>query len=163
MKKKTVKILLIVIAVILLLVGIVEIIHFSRKEETPNNTNKFSENHYNIASEVEEAPGTKVYTSPTLDKEHCLDTICVENVSFYYTDEGGRMEYTVINKSDKAASGFLKLVFGNQSLKIVYQDVPAGGKTKSGTFYSQKKIQSMEDYHLEHLSDDEYKKIIYSK
>ena len=161
MKNNKVKIIFLIIAGILLLVGIIEIIHFTKKNETPHRPG--TDNGYTVSSKVEELPGTKVYNSPTLNSEHCLDTICVENVSFYYTDEGGRMEYTVINKSDKVASGFLKLVFGKQSLKIVYQDVPAGGKVKSGTFYANKTIESMEDYHLEYLSDEDYKKIIYSK
>ena len=161
MKNKKIKVIVIVLVVILLLVGIVEIVLFSRKKEPSKVPSRSNE--YNISSQVEEAPGTVVFNSPTLAAEHCLDSICVQDVTFYYTDEGGRIEYTVVNKTQEVASGFLKLVFGNQSLRIVYQDVPVGGKIKSGTFYSGKKIESMDDYHLEHLSKEDNKKIIYSK
>ncbi len=161
MKKKNVKVIVIVLVVILLLVGIVEIVLFSRKKEAPKGPVR--SNDYVISSQIEEAPGTVTYNTPTLSAEHCLDSICVQDVTFYYTDEGGRIEYTVVNKTDQVVGGFLKLVFGKQSLRIVYQDVPAGGSIKSGTFYSGKKIESMDDYHLEHLSKEDNKKIIYSK
>ena len=162
MKKKNNSILIIIAIVVVLLIGIGAIVLFSGKkdEKYPPSDN---ENHYNITSTVEEPEGTQTYTSDTLKAEHCLDSICVEEVSFYYTDEGGRVEYTVINKSEMPASGFLKLVFDSQSLYITYQDLPAGGKKKTATFYSDIQIKNMEDYHIERLTEEENKKIVYSK
>ena len=162
MKKNGVKII-IVIAAVFLLVGIVEMVIFSRKEKDNNPDTSKLQSHYDFSEKVEERPGTQKYSSETLSASHCLDGICVENATFYYTDAGGRLEYTLMNQTNETASGLLKMVFDKQSLIIAYQDLAPGAKVETSSYYTNKTIEKMEDYHLEHLSEEDNKKIVYTK
>lgn len=160
MKKNGVKII-IVVAAIFLLIGIIEIVVFSRKEKEKDINSSELQSHYHFSEKVEELPGTETYTTPTLSASHCLEGICVENATFYYTESGGRLEYTIENQTNKVASGLLKLVFEKQSLIIVYQDLAPGAKVDTASYYTNKKIDKMDDYHLEHLSKKDNQNIVY--
>jgi len=161
MKKNTVKII-VVVAAIFLIVGIVEIVIFSKKENNNTESIFHAEDHYNISPKVEELPGTKVYSNPNLTSSHCYKSICVEDATFYYREDGGRLEYTISNESQEIASGLLKLVFGKQSLIISYQDLAPGAKVSTVSYYSDKKIEKMEEYRIEELSSKDMEKVIYS-
>ena len=84
--------------------------------------------YYNINSEVKELPGTKVYDDEKISKKHCVDNICVENAVLYYSSDynSGRVEYTVVNNSDKTSSGKLQMVFKDTTIDIIYKDLEAG-------------------------------------
>lgn len=162
MKKNGVKII-IVIAAVFLLIGIIEIVVFSRKEKENTPDPLTVQSHYQFSEEVEKLPGTKEYTSETLAASHCLDGICVENAKFIYTESGGRLEYTLINQTNVMATGLMKMVFDKQSLVIVYQDLAPKAKVETASYYTDKTIEKMEDYHLERLSADDKKKIVYTR
>ena len=152
---------LIVLAVVLLCVGLFEILFFSRGGKKKDSTPSSIDSLYILAPEEEDSSMT--YTSPTLSAVHCLNSICIENASFHYDDESGRIEYTIENQSSEKASGVMKMVFGSQSLMVVYQDLVPGSKVQTGSYYRGKKIESMEDYILEPLTAEEQSKIVYSQ
>ena len=95
-KQRKVKWIIVVAAVLLLIVVVVAALFLGKKDADTNNA---TQNNY-VIGPVEEKEGTTIYTSEVLKAEHCLDSICVEDVTFYYTEEGGRIEYSIINKSD---------------------------------------------------------------
>lgn len=149
-KNRKILIICLIILVIILLV-IIGIFIFG-------NPKKKEVNIYNYTNKSEELPGSKEYTSNKLKASHCLKKICVENVVFHYTDNAGRVDLTVYNKTNKKKSGYLKMVFKEQELVIIY-DVDGGGRIQTSSNYEGFEIKDKENYTLEELSKEEIEEI----
>ena len=164
MKNKKIYTIIIIVAIFFLLFGVCEIVLFSRNKDSGNGQNgpTTNKNNYIISDKIEEEPNTQTYTNEVLASSHCLQSICVLNATFHYNDEIGRVDYSLENHSSEMATGFLKMVFGNQSLIISYQDLAPGNIIQTSSYYRGKKINNMEDYHLEELTDIEKSKIVYT-
>ena len=143
-----------------LLLGIFEIFLFTR-----DNTVVLSRevNQYTILPGVKEEEGIEVYTNDFLSSQHCMNSICIEGATFHYKDQGGRVDYTIMNQSSEVASGFLKMVFGGQSLVIAYQNIEPGQRIETSSYYGGGDVSFKEDYSLNVLSDEEIRKIHVSK
>ena len=125
-----------------------------KKEEIKSDRNK-----YNFSNQITEVEGTQYYTNDSLQSSHCLEDICIERASFFYNGNNGRVEYTIKNQSNKKASGYLKMVFGNKALYVSYKDLEPGKSVRSVSSYLDVKISNKEDYRLEKLTKDEMRKI----
>ncbi len=147
---------IIIAIIILLLIGFIEIIIFSQKKD--NNTSSI--NSYHFTGKVKEADDIVIYTNPQLKASHCLNLICVENASFYYNTNSGRVEYTIHNQSNNQYNGYLKMVFQEQSLVISIKDLAPGESIKTSSYYLGIKINNKEDYLLQELTDEEKSKIV---
>ena len=155
---KTIKIIIIAI-IILLCVGIFEIIIFSQKKEN----NKSKGNSYHFTGEVKEDDDITIYTSPKLKEAHCLNSICIENASFYYNGKGGRVEYTIHNQSNDIYEGYLKMVFQQQSFIVSIHKLAPGQSVSSSSYYLGIEIKEKEDYQLQELTEEEKSKIVKPK
>lgn len=149
------KILIIIIAVILLI--LISIILFAINR--PKNKGNIR-NNYNMSNEEKELNGTNEYTSDKLKSSHCVDKICVEDVSIYYNGSEGRVEYTIHNKSSKKATGNLMMVYGEDTILVAYDNLEAKTSISTSSFFRNKKINEKEDYVLRKLTKEEEKKII---
>lgn len=148
------KILIIVIGIVLLLIiGIILFIISGSKILTRGNR-------YNFSDEIIELPNTVTYKNEELSKEHCLNKICISNAVFHYNDDIGRVEYSITNNSKKTTSGYMKMVFKEQSLIVVYKDLGPGETIKSESQYMGIKIEDTSDYKLVKLTKKEISKIV---
>ncbi len=154
--KKSIRYIIIGIA-IFLVVGIIEIALFTRRRPLER------ENHYFMADGVKEAIGTKTYTNDQLKASHCIDSICIIDAKFYYTEAGGRVEYTIENQGTEVASGYLKMIYGNQSLLVAYQNLNPQEKAVTSSFYVGIEIENKDDYLLEKLTEEEINKVVLHK
>ena len=157
MEKNKIKYIIIALAFFLVL-GFVEIILFSQSK---NLSKGDSENHYSVSSEKGQASYDTTYTNEKLKAVHCVDSICIENVTLYYQGTNGKMEYTIENRGSEAVSGFVQLVFGDKSLIVSYQDLKAKQKIQGSSYFTEIKIQNTEDYVLKKLTDEEKSEIVY--
>ena len=150
------RILIVIVIVILVIVLSILSVLFEKKKPTGN----IEKNNYHISNKVEDEPGTKSYTSDKIKKSHCIDNICVEDVVFYYNESQGRIEYKVVNKSSNTVSGYMKIVYSNETFNVIYDDLKPGQSVETRTQFSGVKISDQEDYKLEKLSKEEIDKII---
>lgn len=147
-------ILIIIVAIVLLLaVGITLFL-------TSGMRGRIKGNHYDFGDSVIDLPGTITYKNDSLGAKHCLNDICIENATFYYNDEVGRVEYNITNTSKKKASGYLKMVFDNQSLIVIYKDLKPNKTVKSESQYMGIEIRDKNDYKLKELTKEEISKLI---
>jgi hypothetical protein len=116
-------------------------------------------NQYKISSEKKEIPGTEIITSETLSSEHCNGDICVSDLVIHNNNGLGRAEYTVTNKGNMEASGYLKLNFGDKSITIFYQNVAPSKSTKNISQFNNLDFSGVTDYSLDELSKEEKDKI----
>ena len=156
MKKlfKNKRLILILVIIILIIVLVVIGLVLGRKKETELINN------YKFNNSREELPNTKEYTNDKLKEAHCIDGICIENVTFYYDGDNGRVEYNIYNKNSKEDSGYLKMIFKDKELIVVYNNLDIGSIRNSKSSFSKMKISNKEDYTLKKLSKSEIKKII---
>lgn len=146
-------ILIIVLIVILITVGIILFLNRNPRRDNVGNS-------YNYNNEIIELPNTVTYKNEQLTLKHCLKNICISDVTFYYNEEIGRVEYTITNDSNKIVSGYLKMVFNDKSLVVVYKDLVPKQTINSFSQYSGIEINDKSDYKLEKLSKKEIKQII---
>ena len=147
-------ILIIVVAIVLLvIVGITLFL-------TSGMRGRIKGNHYNIEETVIDLPGTITYKNNSLAAEHCLNKICISDAVFYYNDEVGRVEYNITNTSKKKKSGYLKMVFDNQSLIVIYKDLKPNETIKSESQYMGIEIRDKNDYKLHELTKEEISKLV---
>ncbi len=155
MKKN--KIVFIIVGIsIFLVIGLLEILVFSKPKNYPKVSKK---NLYIVAPDKVKEKGLVEYTNDQLIDAHCLDGICIDGVTFYYTETGGRIEYSITNLSGTIASGYLKLVFDKQSLVAIYDNLQPNQTIKTSSFYVGTSIENKTDYKLERLTEKEIQKI----
>ncbi len=148
----------IIALVFFLVIGIVEMYFFSRPKKHVKGD---SVNHYSVSSQKIKNSNLKVYTNEQLKETHCIDVICVENVTFYYENNRGKISYSIMNQSDKVVSGFVKLVFGEQYLIAPYENLKANQKIQTSSYFEGISISAKENYVLEKLTKAEEDKIVY--
>ena len=158
--KNHLKLWIVILLCFLILLGLVEIIHFSKKKE---DAKKKSSDQYIFSKRVTELPGTEVYTNEALQSSHCLNSICIINATFYYIGDEGRVDYAIVNRSSEKATGYFKMVFGDQKLIIAFRDVPPLGIVKNTAQYSGVSFSSRENYVLEELTKEEKKALVMKK
>lgn len=144
------KILIIIITIIIL--ALIGIIIFSITPKSSELGNAYTFSNEKVKEET--------YKNDKLSSKHCLNSICIEDATFYYNDNMGRVEYIITNTSNKTVSGYLKMVFKNQTLKVVYQDLAPKKTIRSQSQYSGIEIDDKSDYKLEKLTKEEISKIV---
>lgn len=148
---------ILIVAIICLLIGLGGVVLSARLGQFPKSSKK---NDYHFSSTTIQPVNMKQYTNENLKKSHCLDDICIENVNFYYTDEGGRIEYTIENRTNRIVSGSMKLVFENQSLTAIYNQLAPNSRLRTSSYFSKMQIYNKEDYTLRYLTEEEKSKIV---
>ena len=145
--------IIIVLIVILVIVGVILFLNSMKKDTGKGNE-------YDFDDEVIELPGTTSYKNDELSAKHCLNNICIDKATFYYNDNIGRVEYTITNTSKTKKSGYLKMVFKDKSLIVVYKDLEPNKTIKSQSQYQGVEIEDKSNYKLEKLTQEEINKII---
>ena len=156
MKKKlsdrnVVIVIIIILILILLILGLI----FGRKKTIP----KLDSEKYNFSDSIDELPNTETYTNDKLKESHCIDGICVEDVTLYYDGNRGRIEYNIYNKSKKNKSGYLKMFYGKEYVVIRYKDLEPGNTIKGKSSYKNMEISDKDDYVLKKMTNEEIKSI----
>lgn len=144
---------IIILIVILVIIGLILFFKYQGK-------NQFVNNNYVINDEQSELPGTVKYSNEQLSIEHCLNNICISDAVFYYNDSFGRVEYSITNNSKNVASGYLKMVFDEQTLMVVYKNLSPGDTVRSKSQYSGVEIKNKDDYKLKKLTKKEISQIV---
>lgn len=147
-------ILIIIIAIVILLV--IGLILYLNGKPIKNDLL----NSYDYDDKVVELPNTSTYKNDKLSSKHCLNDICIDNATFYYNDNEGRVEYTITNNSNSIKSGYLKMIFKDQNLKIIYKNLEPKKTIKSRSSYMGIDIKDKSDYKLEELTKEEISKIV---
>lgn len=143
------------IIIIILVVIIIFVFEFFKREQSDFITS----NEYNFSDKVEELPGTVVYSNPKLESSHCLEGICIDDATFYYIDDTGRVDYLITNNSDEKKSGYLKMKFSKGYLLIAYRNLGVGASVKTTSQYKGFDLSKESDYVLENLSEKELSEI----
>ena len=154
--KKNIVIIIIIIAITIIFAGVLSLI-ISQNKNNSSNSEK-----YKLKETVKEMPGTKRYTTEQLRSSHCLEKICITDATFYYVDDKGRVEYTITNNSDDVVSGYLKMVFENQSLVIAYNSVNPHQTVKTASYYQNVVFDNKSDYVLQPLDKKDLENIVKS-
>ncbi len=128
----------------------------------PDKENKITDNKYHFSTEVVERTDTKEYSNDVLQSKHCLDDICISEAKFYYLENEGRVDYTIENIGNKVQSGFLKMIFGGDSLVVAFSDLEPGKVVHTTSQYGGQTIKDMSDYTLDYLTEEEKNSIIVS-
>lgn len=144
--------IIVIIIVLLIIVGVVLAICFKPESNAKPNA-------YDFENEAVELPNTVNYTNDKLNEKHCVGDICIDNVTFYYNDLEGRVEYTITNNSKTTKSGYLKMVFKDQELSIIYKDLGPKKTIKSRSQYMGMEIKDKSDYSLRKMTKEEISKI----
>lgn len=155
--KKNWKIILLIIAVVLLVIGFIFLLpkhKSSPKDQIDEN------NFYKYSEETTELEGTEVITNDRLKDLHCLDRICISDVEITYLETFGRVDYTVWNRGSKKESGYLKLNFGTNTVLVSYQDLKPDQKISSSYQFFTEDFHSVTDYTIEKLTKEEKKAIV---
>jgi uncharacterized protein YxeA len=150
--KKYKILIIIVLIIILIIVGVILFFTYGGHDSGRGNN-------YIIDDEVIELPGTVTYKSETLSSKHCLNDICISDAIFYYNGEIGRVEYKITNTSNKKKSGYLHMVFKDQTLLVRYKDLEPNKTVESKSQYTGIEITDKSDYKLEELTKEEINKI----
>lgn len=103
--------------------------------------------------------GTKLITNSRLQKEKCIDNICISDLHVYYVSKEGSVEFMLENKKDVKTSGYYKIVLGDKQL-IVYYEFDGKEKYKSEAGYSDIDLSKAKDYKFEKLTKEDEKKIV---
>ena len=152
--KKNKKLIIILVLAIVAFLLILTSIYLSG-----NSKKNISENQYRISDKIVEFEGTNIIKNDQLIEGHCLDNICVKDVTIYDTDGEGRIEYTVVNNGSTEISDILKLNFGDSYTYIIFSALQPNQSVKSKTMYRKGNYNNVEDFTIEKLSKEEFEKI----
>lgn len=137
-------------AVILIVIGVV--MAFLPKEDATSNSKSKSE-----SEPTEEITNDSV----ELEKVHCLDSLCVENMNVSY-DEGqgvGSIQFFIQNTgATTLPAGFIKVVFDNNAQNtfiLRYSDFAPESIQSIEIEFTEKGITETTDYQLQYLTDEE--------
>ena len=89
----------------------------------------------------------------------CLNDICISNMKVYSTENEGRIECTITNKTNKTKSGYFKVFFGKKVVLVGYNELMPNTSTKKVSEFVGFSLQDADDYKLEKLSKEEKKSI----
>lgn len=158
-KKKTIILVIIVLALVILTVGI--ILAFS-EEKTSKGKNPLDDdeykNNYTLVNGEKYADAT-VITSDALKKDHCLDDICIRDLTIYESDDYNNVEMTIANNGSDTATGSLALVFEERVLMVSYDSLKGGSTVSHRIQLDKKRISNVEDFVVRNLSKEEMSKM----
>lgn len=103
--------------------------------------------------------GTKLITNSKLQKEKCIDNICISDLHVYYVSKEGSVEFMLENKKDVKTSGYYKIVLGDKQLIVCYE-FDGKEKYKSEAGYSDIDLSKAKDYKFEKLTKEDEKTIV---
>lgn len=159
LKNKT--LITIIVVVILLIISIVMIL-IGKMQDLKKDDKVIKENNLSDQTSVfinKPYKNAKKITSKKLSKEHCLNDICIKDLTIYYTAESNNIELKVVNKGKNTATGYLKVVFGEKAMTVAYNSL---GKKKPSPYTIQlgkEKLSDTSDFTVRELTSEELAKI----
>lgn len=111
-----------------------------------------------VSDKVVELDGTKKYQTEAMTKEHCINKICLYDVTVFSATNIGRVEYIIENKSTEVKSGYLKLMFKNKYVFIAYSKLEPNKSKRSSTQFTGT-FTKVDDYTLVEMTEEEIKNI----
>lgn len=99
------------------------------------------------------------YTSKKLEKEHCLEDVCLLNLKVYDLDEEGKITFDIENRGDKVTSAYLMLSISDKEYKVVYQNLEVNSSNPYTIQYMNYSLGKPNDYSIRYLTDSEIQSI----
>jgi len=155
MDKKNLRVMIVTVVVFLslLLFVIGSVLLFGGKDKK-----KGGKAEYDIA-EVDIYKDFKVTTSEKLKKEHCLDKICINDLTIYQDDGKYDIVFKIKNTGSLKKSGYLKVVFGNRPLTVKYTNLKGKSSTNYTIQLGKYGLGEVDDFEVRELTDKELSKI----
>lgn len=152
--------------IVLVLILIILLISLFRKDNEKYIYEYYDKQNSNIivSDIVQEKPGTFIRNLQSLKSEHCKNDICIKNVVIYYLKDEGRIDYEIVNKSKRKATGAFKLKFDNGNVTyVVYSKLKKGESRKGSVSFSKVDYSNVYEYSLKQVKKDELKKMLKEK
>jgi len=154
--KKGLIYVILALAVVLILLGVILFGKFSsNKEKTPSNKENVSSYKDRYIYDNDIYRDATVISNGNLDKEHCLDDVCIQNLKIYQGSSYYNVELQIVNKTGEAKTNQLALVFGDRVLFVSYKDLKGGNTTNYTIELGDKTISDTSDFTVRYLTDEE--------
>ena len=147
--KNTIIVIIVILIIVFLITGMILLL--SNKTRTANDS---LNNKYTFEKNTGEIRGTVMYTTDTIKSEHCFEGICISELTFYYLDKNGRIDFEIINRNQQTVSGCLEADFGFIKLKIPYDNLEPNEVKKNSSYYENVKLKEVDDYQLNIVKDE---------
>ena len=144
------------ISVFLILLGIILFSNSSsNKEKSPSNKDSVSNysEHYIYDNDIYR--DATVISNDNLNKEHCLDNICIKNLKIYQGPSYYNVELQIVNKTEEDKTNQLALVFGDRVLFVSYKDLKKGATSDYTIELGDEIISNTSDFTVRYLTNEE--------
>ena len=162
--KENWKFLVVIVSIFIIFIGIILLLPNTQqkeKEKFPEEKKQIDENNfYKYADDVVKLEDMEVIQNDGLKKAHCLDDICISNVEITYLETFGRVDYQIVNMSEKEKNGYMRMVFSNGAVLIPYQKLKAHEVRDLSAQFSGYDLRNENDYTLEILTPEESSRIV---
>lgn len=155
--KEKSNLLIIIVSILIIILIVLGLVLITKHRNKSSNEDMSSE--YIFKDTVVELAGTKIISNDKLKVEHCLNDICISNMKVYSTENEGRIECTITNKTNETKSGYFKVIFGKKVVLVGYNELMPDTSTKKVSEFVGFSLQDANDYKLEKLSKEEKKSI----
>lgn len=149
---------IILLSVFLIILGILLFSKSPKQENTPPSKEKktasYKENYVYDNNIYRDAT---VVSNEALTKEHCLDEVCIKDLTIYQGTYYNNVVLKIVNKTTKTKTGQLALVFGDRVLFVSYKNLKEGDTTNYTVELGDKMISDSSDFTVRYLTDDEKK------
>lgn len=157
--KKNKNILLIVLgimALVLLFIGLIFV--FSNKDKDEKEVLKIGKNNYKIVNS-NKYEGATVITNDRLKEEHCVDYVCIKDLTIYYLADYNNIELDIVNKGRNTATGYIKVIFKDLERTVAYKNLQKDSKTHYVIQLGSTKIDDTSDFEVRKLTAKEEKEL----
>lgn len=149
--KKSVIISIIVVIILLLLIVLLNVF---KKEDDKKKYNLDYTNIDNIffSDEVISDPDRVYVSNDDLSKQQCVNDFCVSDVFIVCYNNRGNINYSIVNKSDKTRSAYLKMIIDDKTSYIILDKLKPNKKYSSVIGYDGYDFRKVKNYKLEIMS-----------
>lgn len=148
--------LVVIILVVLAVVFLLSSVSNKKDDELPEKklgkeqTSIFYNEPYKDAEKI---------TSKQLAKEHCLDDVCIKDLTIYYTEFSNNIELNIVNKGKDTKTGYLKIVFDDKAMTVAYKNLEKGKTSPYTIQLDKKRLTDTSDFTVRKLTKEELSKI----
>lgn len=158
-KRKVIIVVTIVLALVILITGITLAFRSGKSNKGKKVIDdELYKNNYTIVNGEKYADAT-VITNNTLKKDHCLEDICIRNLTIYQATDYNNVEMTVVNNGKGTATGSLALVFGDRVLVISYNSLDGGKSASHRIQLNKRRLTNTDDFIVRKLSKEELARV----
>lgn len=150
------KLMIIIIVLSIIFFLIIALIIFNDGDKKKNNNIKKSNEI--VFTDKDKYKDAEIITNENFKKNHCIDSICINNLIIYKSKDYYNIELKIKNKSKKIATGYLKVIFNDIEIPVVYNNLKSNDETIY-TIEFDKEMKLGEDYKVKKLTKKEIENI----